>query len=86
METFEYRPIGVCANLFIFTINKTDNTIENLKIVGGCPGYSKGIVELLKGMNIVDIINKLKDIKCGLKNTSCPAQIAKALESYMNQK
>lgn len=64
----------------IFDIN--NNVINDIKITGGCPGYSQGLIKLCIGQNINEIINKLKDIKCGYKDTSCPDQITKALLKY----
>lgn len=79
-ETFEYTPIGVCSRKMSFIIK--NDIIENVIIQNGCPGYSTGLIKLIIGMNINDVINKLKGIKCGFKNTSCPDQLAKALEEY----
>lgn len=81
---FEYIPNGVCSRKFTFEIN--ENIIESVSIEGGCPGNLKGISNLLKGMNIDDVISRLNGIKCGLKSTSCPDQISKALETYKNSK
>ena len=58
--------------------------IKNIKITNGCNGNLKGISNLLIGMNINEVIHKLKGIKCGYKNTSCPDQIALALEKIKN--
>ena len=80
MEIYEYNPKGVCASKMIFKIE--GDTVLDIKIVGGCPGNSLGIVSLCKNQKIDYIIEKLENIKCGLKNTSCPDQIAKALKEY----
>lgn len=77
-KTFSYTPIGVCSKRMDFEIE--NNTIKKVTIIGGCPGNLEGICKLLVGMDIDDAINKLKDIKCGMKKTSCPDQIAQALE------
>lgn len=80
MEIYEYNPKGVCASKMIFKIE--GDTVLDIKIVGGCPGNSLGIVSLCKNQKIDYIIEKLENIKCGLKNTSCPDQITKALKEY----
>ncbi len=80
MEIYEYKPSGVCSTKMIFEIE--NNKVLNLKVINGCPGNSLGIASLIKGQNIDDIISKLKGIKCGMKQTSCPDQIALALEEY----
>jgi uncharacterized protein (TIGR03905 family) len=63
-----------------------DGKITDVVIKGGCNGNLKGICALVKGMDVDDVINKLKDIKCGFKDTSCPAQLAVALTQYKNEK
>ena len=75
-----YRPEGVCSTEMIFEIE--NNIVKSLKVINGCDGNLKGISELVKGMTIDDVIAKLKGIKCGFKSTSCPDQIARALEEF----
>lgn len=73
----EFKPSGVCSRQI--NIETENGIIKNVKFIGGCSGNTQGISALVKGMNTKDVIEKLKDIKCGYKNTSCPAQLAKAL-------
>jgi uncharacterized protein (TIGR03905 family) len=80
---YVYRPNGVCSQEMIFDIE--DGIVKDLKVVGGCNGNLKGIGALIKDMKVEDIIPKLSGIKCGLKNTSCPDQISKALEKYLER-
>lgn len=75
-----YKPDGVCSTEMIFEIE--NNIVKSLKVVNGCDGNLKGISELVKGMKVDDVIAKLKGIKCGFKPTSCPDQIARALEEF----
>ncbi|MBP3502851.1 MAG: TIGR03905 family TSCPD domain-containing protein [Clostridia bacterium] len=75
---YRYKPQGVCSSEII--INVEHNIIKDIKVINGCDGNLKGISKLLIGMNIDDVISKLKGIKCGFKSTSCPDQIARALE------
>lgn len=84
MEEFRFIPSGVCSREMIFKIN--NNTIKEFNVIGGCNGNLKGIKVLIEGMNINDVINKLEGIKCGMKNTSCPDQIAKALKEYKEKR
>ena len=79
---FTYKTNGVCSRSIDIEIE--DNTVVDVSFMGGCNGNLKGIAALVKGMNIDDVIVKLEDIKCGFKNTSCPAQLAKALKNYKN--
>ena len=58
--------------------------IVNCAFVGGCAGNTQGVAALVKGMSVTDAISKVKGIKCGFKSTSCPDQLALALESLDN--
>lgn len=80
---FKYRPEGVCSQEMIIDIE--DNIIKDLKVIGGCHGNLQGISKLVQGMTIDEVIDRLKGIKCGFKPTSCPDQLAKALEEYKNK-
>lgn len=73
-----FIPTGVCSRQI--TIEENNGIIESVSYVGGCNGNLKGIGALVKGMKIDDVIEKLQDIKCGFKDTSCPAQLALALK------
>ena len=61
-------------------IDVENNIIKNVKIIGGCAGNTQGVARLVQGMNIDEAIKRLKGILCGDKATSCPDQLAKALE------
>ena len=74
---YRYKPEGVCSREMIFDIE--GDVVKSVKIIGGCAGNTN----LVKGMKIRDIIEKLKGIPCGFKKTSCPDQLAKALEQYL---
>lgn len=80
---YEYIPTGVCSKKIIYTID--NDVIENIQVIGGCPGNLLGINELCKNQKIDDVINKLENIKCGFKPTSCPDQIAKGLIKYKKE-
>lgn len=75
-----YSPQGVCSMQMIFEID--GDIVKNLQIMGGCPGNTIGVSTLIKGKNIDEIIQMLKGIPCGKRGTSCPDQIAKALQEY----
>ena len=74
---YRYRPSGVCSREMIIEVD--NNIIKKVTIVGGCDGNTKGVSKLVVGMNINDVIERLKGIQCGMKGTSCPDQLAKAL-------
>ncbi len=73
-----YKTKGVCSRQI--NIEVEDGVVKKVKFDGGCNGNTKGISVLVEGMRVEDVIEKLKDIKCGFKNTSCPAQLAEALK------
>ncbi|SDE37070.1 TIGR03905 family TSCPD domain-containing protein [Sporomusa acidovorans] len=74
----EYETKGVCSRKIQFAIQ--DGIVKDVFFLGGCNGNLKGISNLVEGMKVEDVINKLEGIKCGSKNTSCPAQLAIALK------
>ena len=73
-----YKTKGTCSVQIDFDVE--DNKIYNLKFLGGCNGNLKGIAALVEGQDINTVKEKLKGIKCNMKETSCPDQLSKALE------
>ena len=80
---FKYKTKGTCSREIVYNVE--NGKITNVNFIGGCDGNLKGIGALVEGMDIEEVIYKLKDIKCGFKNTSCPAELAKALEEYKHR-
>ena len=80
----KYKTKGTCSSEIIVELN--GDTIESVKIIGGCDGNTKGICSLVQGMKADDVIDRLSGIKCGRKPTSCPDQLAKALLQAKEQK
>lgn len=77
MLTYTYRPKGVCSQLM--EIQVEDNIIHSFRVIGGCHGNLQGISRLIEGMPVDMVIQKLSGIRCGMKDTSCPDQLARAL-------
>lgn len=75
---YTYIPKGVCSQKIEFDLE--NDIIMDVKFTGGCDGNLKGISLLVKGLHKDDAIRKLKGIKCRSKATSCPDQLARALE------
>lgn len=75
-----YEPQGVCSMQMVFDIE--EDIVKDLQIIGGCPGNTVGVSVLVKGKKVDEIIELLKGISCGMRGTSCPDQIAKALQEY----
>lgn len=79
----EYRTRGTCARQVIVDVE--DGVISDCSFVGGCAGNTAGVAALVKGMKVEDAIARLKGIKCGFKPTSCPDQLALALEESIEK-
>ena len=77
----EYNTKGTCARAVIVDVE--DGVITDCKFVGGCHGNTQGVAALVTGMKAEDAIAKIKGIKCGMKTTSCPDQLALALEEAL---
>ena len=80
---FSYKTKGVCSNTIQFEIE--NNILTNVSYQGGCHGNLQGIAALVKGMPAQEAIARLKGIRCGFKDTSCPDQFARNLEKVMNK-
>ena len=76
----QYKTQGTCSTAIDLELD--GDIIKAVSFTGGCNGNLQGISKLVEGMNKNDAIAKLKGIKCGFKNTSCPDQLAHALEAY----
>lgn len=74
-----YKTQGTCSSAI--DVEVEDGVIKSVAFTGGCHGNLQGISRLVEGMQVEDAIARLKGIRCGFKNTSCPDQLARALES-----
>lgn len=78
-----YNPTGICAIGIDFEI--VDGCVFGVRFTGGCDGNHKGLAALIEGMKVEEAVKRLKGITCGPRNTSCPDQLARALESYLQK-
>ena len=78
---YTYNTKGTCSVKIEFDI--VDGKVSNVTFLGGCNGNLKGISALVEGMTPQQVIERCKDIKCGFKPTSCPDQLATALETAL---
>lgn len=85
LEAFimKYKTKGTCSSYI--DIEMDGNIIKSVAFTGGCNGNLQGISRLVEGMKAEDAISRLKGIRCGFKPTSCPDQLATALESMLAQ-
>ena len=77
-KRLEYKTQGTCSRSV--TVEVEDGVITDCSFYGGCSGNTQGVASLVVGMKIDEAISKIKGIKCGFKTTSCPDQLALALE------
>ncbi len=75
---FEYKTKGVCSRKITFSVE--NDVVKNVVFDGGCNGNGKGVSALVEGMSVDEAIRRMKGIQCGSKSTSCPDQLAQALE------
>lgn len=79
MKEFVYKTKGVCSTQIRFSVDK--GLLSKVQFESGCDGNLQGIGRLTEGMPVEDVIKRLKGIRCNGKNTSCPDQLARALEN-----
>ena len=84
MDTYTFTPSGVCAKQM--EVKVENDIVMDLTVFGGCNGNLKGISSLVRGLKIDEVIERLSGIRCGMKDTSCPDQIAKCLLAYKSEK
>ncbi len=78
---YRYRPQGVCSREMIIEIE--NGIIKKVNIIGGCAGNTVGVSRLVEGMTVEEAISRMKGIPCGTRSTSCPDQLAIALEQAL---
>lgn len=81
-KNFTYYPVGVCSRQFDITLSD-DGVVESIRITGGCAGNTQGVAALAKGRSAREVIALLRGIDCKGKGTSCPDQLARALEEII---
>lgn len=82
MAKFTYQPQGVCSSQIDFEVE--NGIVSNVRFTRGCSGNTQGIGALVEGMQIDEVIRRLKGTKCNGRGTSCPDQLARALELSKN--
>ena len=82
IKKIQYKTKGTCSRQIDVTLD--GDVIIEVKFLSGCPGNTLGVSRLVKGMKAQEAIEILKGVKCGMKNTSCPDQLALALQECLN--
>ena len=78
--THTYKTKGVCSRAIDFELTE-DGIVREVKFHGGCDGNAQGVAKLCEGMDVNEVIDRLEGIRCGMKPTSCPDQLAQALKA-----
>ena len=74
-----YQTHGTCSK-YICISGDENGVVQEAQFIGGCDGNTKGVCSLIRGMKAQEVIARLKGITCGNKPTSCPDQLATALQ------
>lgn len=80
---YSYKTKGTCSREILIKTN--GDQVQDVEFVGGCSGNTQAISSLVRGMKIKDVINKCKNIDCAGRGTSCPDQLARALEEIKSK-
>lgn len=81
---YQYSTQGTCS--YQIDLDVEDGVIKDIQFYGGCDGNLQGICSLVRGMKEEDVLPKIEGIRCGMKTTSCPDQLARALRQVMAAK
>lgn len=79
MKHIVYQTSGTCSQQIDLDIDD-DGRVRNVQFLGGCNGNLQGVSRLVEGMKVEEVKERLGGIRCGYKSTSCPDQLARALE------
>lgn len=83
MKSFDYTPRGVCSRNIHVEIDE-NGIVSSVRFTGGCAGNTQGVARLVQGRPVEEVIRVLKGIDCRGRGTSCPDQLAVALEKNLN--
>ena len=84
MKKFSYTTSGTCSKLINFSLDE-NNIIHDVEFIGGCNGNLQGISKLIEGQSAQNVIDKCQGIHCGMRPTSCPDQLARALSEAIQK-
>lgn len=73
-----YQTWGTCSREI--ELEMDGDIVRSVRFMGGCHGNLQGISKLVEGMTAAEVIRRLDGIRCGMKPTSCPDQLCRAIE------
>ena len=82
MKELDFKTEGTCSKAIHIEIDD-DGIVRNIKFDGGCSGNTKGVSKLAIGRPAKEVADILRGTKCGIKSTSCPDQLAKAIDQML---
>ena len=82
---YHYETKGTCSRAIDIDLDEATGTIRSVRFTGGCNGNTKGLTALVEGQKATDVIVRLQGIRCGMRPTSCPDQLAEALTEALEQ-
>ena len=80
-----YETTGTCSKAIELDVDDATGVINSVQFIGGCAGNTAGISQLVRGMKAEDVISRLEGVRCGMKPTSCPDQLAHALRQMLTK-
>ncbi len=80
--THTYHPKGVCSRLITFDLDD-NGVVTNVRFQGGCNGNTQGLSRLAEGLTAEELVSRLDGIRCGMRTTSCPDQLAAAVKKAL---
>ena len=82
---YHYETKGTCSRAIDIDLDDATGTIRSVRFTGGCNGNTKGLTALVEGQKATDVITRLQGIRCGMRPTSCPDQLADALTEALEK-
>ena len=82
---YHYETKGVCSRAIDINLDENTGIVRSVQFTGGCNGNTKGLTALVEGQKATDVIARLQGIRCGMRPTSCPDQLAEALTEALEQ-
>lgn len=84
-----FKPQGVCSKYIKINLKEADDKgksiVSKIIFMGGCPGNSLALSQVLEGKTVEEVIGAVQGVKCGSRETSCPDQLTKALKNYLEE-
>lgn len=75
-----YTTFGTCTRFI--DIELEGEWVRSVRFVGGCAGNTQGVAALAAGRPVEEVLRLTRGIVCR-NGTSCPDQLARALEGML---